>query len=262
MTTQQISIDYGERGTVIVVPDATALAELAAETLVSASAKATTEGRSALIALSGGSTPKKMGQVLASDGFRERAHWDAMEIFWGDERWVRLSSQESNAGEAKRVFLDAVDIPTASVHPWETEGDVTPEQSAENYAQTIVRIAGTGDTPVFDLILLGMGDDGHTASLFPGTSAINEKSALTLAHRVEKLDDTRLTFTPRLINAAASVVFLVTGAGKAAMLNEVLDGGIDVDRLPAQVVRPESGALLWLVDAAAATELDRKPIDV
>ena len=127
--------------------------------------------------------------------------------------------------------------------------------SSSSYATTLRQIVGDGEPPVFDLILLGMGDDGHTASLFPGAAAIHERVEITLAHRVEKLDTTRLTFTPPLINAAREVAFLVGGAAKADRLREVLRDPIDADRLPSQVVRPITGNLVWLTDDPAATHL-------
>jgi 6-phosphogluconolactonase len=254
------TLDYGERGTVLVVPDSEALAVAAAQSLISTSETAAAQTRRALVALSGGSTPKRMGQLLAEAQYRDRVKWENLEIFWGDERWVPLDSPESNAGEAKRGFLDHVPIPGDQVHLWDT-GAENPEASAAVYADAIRIAMQQNNTGAFDLILLGMGDDGHTASLFPGTAAIHESGRLTVGHEVPKLDATRLTFTPALINAAAKVIFLVGGAGKADMLHTVLDGPIDVDRYPSQVVRPASGDLEWLVDTAAAASLERKSND-
>lgn len=257
MSDQQRTIDYAERGTVIVVPDADALARLAAETLITTAAEAAAESRQALVALSGGSTPKKMGELLASEAYASRVHWDTLQIFWGDERWVPLDDGQSNAGEAIRTFLQDVPIPDENVHPWETGDGVDPQASAERYARLIREISGTEQgVPVFDLIFLGMGDDGHTLSLFPGTSAIHDTSSLTIAHRVDKLDAMRVTFSPSLANAAKKVVFLAGGAGKAGMLHQVLDGPEQIDTLPSQVIRPERGDLIWLVDTAAASELE------
>jgi 6-phosphogluconolactonase len=249
------TIDYGERGTVLVVPDADAMAVAAAQSLISASETAAAQTRRALVALSGGSTPKRMGQLLAEEPSRDRVRWEHLELFWGDERWVPLDSPESNAGEAKRGFLDHVPIPPDQVHAWDTTGD--PESSAAAYVDTTRSVMQRNNTGAFDLILLGMGDDGHTASLFPGTSAIHEAQRLAVGHEVPKLAATRLTFTPVLINAASKVIFLVGGSGKADMLHLVLDGPIDPDTHPSQVVRPASGDLEWLVDAAAAARLER-----
>lgn len=258
MLEEQRRIDYGERGTVIVVPDPDALAHLAAETLVTTAAEAEAESRHALVALSGGSTPKRMGQLLASDEYAGRVHWDVLQIFWGDERWVEIDDAQSNAGEAIRTFLSNVPIPAENVHPWETNPDISPGTSAQRYARMIREVSGVREgIPVFDLVFLGMGDDGHTLSLFPGTDAIHDRQALTLAHRVPQLDATRLTFGPTLANAARKIVFLVSGSAKAETLHRVLDGAREVDVLPSQVIRAKTGSLLWLVDTAAAVALDR-----
>ena len=249
-------LDYGDRGQVVVVHDAGALADIAATLIAKTAVKALDESRQAYIALSGGSTPKAMGALLANPPFLTEVNWDALAFFWGDERWVPLSSPDSNAGEAKRTFLDAVPVLPENVIPFDTE-DATPAESAAQLEAIIRDLVPGKPIPEFDLILLGMGDDGHTASLFPGTDAVQEHHKLVLAHDVEKLKSTRLTFSPALINAAKHVVFLVSGASKAEILAEVLDGGIDVDRLPSQVIRPTKGTLTWMVDRAAAAELER-----
>jgi 6-phosphogluconolactonase len=248
-------LDYGERGRVLLLDDAEALAIEAAERLIKAATEAVERSNQAIVALSGGSTPKRMGDLLAGSGFRERMPWGRTHFFWGDERWVPLSSPESNAGEAKRAFLDAMPVPADHVHPFATEG-VTPEESAAAYERLVREIVPGDPIPRFDLVLLGMGDDGHTASLFPGTDAIHERERLVVAHHVPKLNATRLTMTPPLLNAARGVIFLVAGAGKAARLAEVLEGPVDVGRLPSQVIRP-AGELIWLVDRAAAAGLSR-----
>jgi 6-phosphogluconolactonase len=252
-------LDYGERGQVVVLDSAEVLAEVAADLVAKTSIKAADEDRMAYIALSGGSTPKAMGKILAGPKGAE-VKWDHITFFWGDERWVPLDDPESNAGEAKRAFIDASPIPESQVMPFKTAG-IDPFGAASDMERRIHEIVPGEPIPRFDLILLGMGDDGHTASLFPGSDAINEHESLVVAHRVEKLDALRLTFTPALINAAKHVAFLVSGSGKAATLSDVLDGGIDVDRLPSQVVRPTDGTLTWLVDAAAAADLERAGAD-
>lgn len=250
-------MDYGDRGQVIVVADGDELARLAAETLITTSAEAAAESRMALVALSGGSTPKRMGQRLATAEYANRVHWDRLHIFWGDERWVPLDDSESNAGEAIREFLADAPIPDENVHPWEYAPDLEPATSAARYGRLIEEIAGSGEgVPVFDLIFLGMGDDGHTLSLFPKTKPIHNTTDLTAAHYVDKLQTDRVTFTPLLANAAKKAVFLVGGGGKADMLHTVLDGPIDVDCYPSQVIRPTEGSLLWLIDTAAAARLD------
>lgn len=253
----QRSIDYGERGLVHIVADAEALAVAAADQLESVVELAVRDGRAACVALSGGSTPKRMGELLAASPYAARIEWARLHVFWGDERWVPISDPESNAGEAKRGFLDLVPIPADQIHAFDTDLD-EPDEAATRYGVTIQSVVPVeDDLPHFDLVFLGMGDDGHTASLFPGTSAIHEASRLVVANPVTNLNATRLTLTPPLINAAKQIVFLIGGVGKAKMLHAVLDGPVDVDVMPSQIVRPAIGSLVWIVDEAAATQLDR-----
>lgn len=256
MTDDVRTLDYGKRGNVVVVADGDALANMAANLLLTSAEEATAAGHRALLALSGGSTPKRMGQLLAQEPLIERIPWSNLELFWGDERWVPLADSESNAGEAMRGFLDVTPMPTDQIHPFATEG-VSPEESASAMERTIRSLQPGPGVPRFDLILLGMGDDGHTASLFPGTGAIHERQRLVVSNFVDKLDATRLTFTPPLINAALKVAFLVGGEGKAETLTYVLDGPSYVDRYPSQMIRPNDGYLTWIVDEAAASRLLR-----
>lgn len=257
MTAPQSPIDYGERGKIQIVDDARALARAAAELFVSRVRQAVEHRGEATVALSGGSTPKQMGQLLADAEFRSRVPWNRLRVFWGDERWVPLDSPESNAGEAIRTFLSHVGIAKDRIHPFETVG-VTPEESAQRYEQLIAQSVPGLSSPIFDLVLLGMGDDGHTASLFPHTPAIYESERLVAPNFVPKLETTRLTFTPPLINAAREVAFLAAGENKAQRLAEVVEGPLEPERLPSQTVRPEGGPL-WLVDRAAARSLSKQP---
>jgi len=257
MTTGEEIIDFRDRGLVFVLPDSAALARRAANLFASATQEAVLGRGRAYIALSGGSTPKAMGQVLVTPEFQRRITWPYVEIFWDDERWVPLDSEESNAGVAKRGFLDQTPIPEKNVHAYDTNAEDPKLAAAEMEAKVRAVLPEDEFPPRFDLILLGMGDDGHTASLFPGTPAIRENSKLVLSHHVPKLDTERLTFSPPLINAARQVVFLVSGAGKAPVLRKVLEGDYQPELLPSQVVRPTNGRLVWLVDAAAAADLSR-----
>lgn len=252
------TLNLGDRGKVIIVQDGEELARLAAEQIVEVSCRARDESRPALVALSGGSTPKRMGELLATPEYSDKVAWDHLQLFWGDERFVPLADSQSNAGEALRAFIDDAPIHPDDVHTWDTIDDATPAESAQRMNDQIREVSGEASgTPVFDLILLGMGDDGHTLSLFPGTPAIHNTTDLVVAQFVEKLDADRLTFTPRLANAARKVVFLIGGAGKAETLKRVLEGEIDVDTLPSQVIRPTNGELVWLVDKAAAANLEQ-----
>jgi 6-phosphogluconolactonase len=249
------TLDYGERGQIAVVSNTDTLALAAASAVLGLMTKAVSERGVATIALSGGSTPKAMGTLFLGEPFRSTMPWGSMHIFWGDERWVPLDDPESNAGEAKRGYLDELPVPPAQIYPFPTNGD--PDQAAAIYADTIRSVVPGSPHPTFDLILLGMGDDGHTASLFPHTPALTIRDRITAPNSVEKLNTTRLTFTAPLINAARSVIFLVGGAGKADRLHEVLDGPIETDRLPSQLIRPTTGSIQWIVDEAAAAKLDR-----
>lgn len=258
-TTKADTIDYGARGHVTVVADGSALARAAADRFARAVDTAVSARGQAFIALSGGSTPKQMGSLLAREPYASRIPWDKVQIFWGDERWVPLGSPESNAGEAKRGFLDLVAIPPANVHTWDTEAETAEEAASAYEADIRAAFDQAEGRPRFDLVLLGMGDDGHTASLFPHTKALAESDALATANYVPKSDSMRLTLTAPVINAAREILFLVGGPGKAATLAAVLGGKASPQELPAQMIRAatDDGALAWLVDEDAAARLDR-----
>ncbi len=258
MTDQSSTFVVPDHGEVRIVADAEALARAAAEHFVEAIQAAVAARGRATVALSGGSTPKRMGELLATDTFRPEVAWDRVEIFWGDERWVPESSPESNAGVARRTFLDHVPIPAQQVHPFPTEA-ATPEAAAAAYEATLRQVfAQTTGVPVFDLVLLGMGDDGHTASLFPNTQALDRTDALAVANPVPQLNTNRLTLTYPVLNAAREVLFLVGGAGKAETLAAVLEGPDQPRQYPSQAIRPTDGQLTWLVDAAAAANLTKR----
>jgi 6-phosphogluconolactonase len=256
MTVPFERIDLAGKGELRVVADAEALAQAAAALFAEITGAAVQASGMATVALSGGSTPRRMGQLLAAEPYAASVPWGNLEIFWGDERFVPLSSEESNAGVAMRTFLDTVAVDPLRVHAWDTS-DTTPGASADAYDALVrERVPGpNGGFPRFDLVLLGMGDDGHTASLFPGTTALGERTRVAVANPVEKLNTTRLTLTAPVINAARTVVFLMAGAGKASRLAEVIDGPRETDRLPSQLIAPDNGRLIWLVDRAAATEV-------
>jgi 6-phosphogluconolactonase len=251
-------IDFGERGQVTIVPDGSTLARAAAERFAQAIEKAVTARGQAFVALSGGSTPKQMGGLLAREPYRSRIPWDRLHVFWGDERWVPLGSPESNAGEAKRGFLDRVPIPPGNVHPWDTEAE-SPDDAAAAYETELREAFAELDAiPRFDLVLLGMGDDGHTASLFPNTRALTVKDRLAVANFVPKQNAVRLTLTAPVFNAAHEILFLVGGPGKAETLETVLEGPESARKLPARMIRPDQpdGSLDWLVDEDAGARLN------
>jgi 6-phosphogluconolactonase len=210
------------------------------------------------VALSGGSTPKGLFSLLASS-YRERLPWNKIFFFWGDERHVPPDSSESNYRMANEALLSKVPIPASNIFRVRAE-DPDANRAAAQYEQTLRDFfhPAAGSFPQFDLILLGLGPDGHCASLFPGTAALQEKSRLVVANWVDKFKTFRITFTVPLINQAKAVEFLVGGADKSAALYEVLEGGGSTDQFPSKVIHPVKGQLMWLVDKAAAASLARK----
>lgn len=203
------------------------------------------------VALSGGSTPLSAYAHLAAPPLRETVDWPNVHIFWSDERCVPPDDAQSNYAAAKAALLDHVAIPQANIH--RMRGELPPNQAAEDYRQQLAEHFHTPAFPVFDLILLGLGTDGHTASLFPGSAALRTGEVPVTENYVSSLESWRLTFTLPLINSARNVTFMVSGAGKAAMVGEVLTPG--GRPLPAKAVNPHSGGLTWLLDAEAASQI-------
>ena len=244
-----------DRGDPVILPDPAALADEAAQRFVALAHAAIAEHGRFTVALSGGSTPRALYERLAQSPLSESIDWATVDVFWGDERMVPPDDIESNYRIARETLLAHVPIPAANIYPVPTIGG-TAEAAARAYEETLIAAFGS-ELPRFDLILLGLGPDGHTAALFPGQpEAVRPSAALAAAvHNAPKPPPVRITCTYRLINAAANVLFLVAGTDKALALREVLRGSVDVARLPAQGVRPKQGALVWLVDTAAAKEL-------
>lgn len=231
--------------------DAASLARAGAEQFVALVANAISVRDRFSVALSGGSTPKAMFMLLAGDEFARRVEWSKVHLFWGDERCVPPDHADSNYRMTQETLLSHVPIPESNVY--RIRGEIEPAQAAKEYEQVLHTFFGSKDN--FDLIFLGMGDDGHTASLFPDTAAIHERQHWVIAHYVEKVSMWRVTFTSVIINAARNVTFLVSGSGKAERLNEVLNGPYQPDRLPSQIIKPDTGQLLWLLDTDAAALL-------
>lgn len=204
------------------------------------------------VVLSGGTTALGLYKTLASDDFRERVPWKDVFFFWGDERCVAPDSPESNYGDAYRTFLSKAMVPEENVR--RMRGERPPQEAASEYEMEIrefFRDKGEGEMPVFDFILFGLGSDGHTLSLFPGSPALSERSRLVVEDYVEKLGAWRLTMTLPLVNNARAGAFLVAGADKAGILEEMMEGR--AGRYPAQMIKPYSGNLIWLVDREAAS---------
>jgi 6-phosphogluconolactonase len=231
------------------------LFQAAAEEVIRSATDAVAKRGRFTIALSGGSTPRNLYTLIAANA-SATLPWDKMFFFWGDERHVPPDSPDSNYRMAKESLLSKVPIPPANIFPVPAENP-DAAQVAEVYEQTLRRFfaVAPGEFPRFDLILLGMGPDGHTASLFPETAALQEKSRLVVANWVEKLGGSRITFTLPLLNSARCVTFLVSGTDKAAALHEVLEGNAPAEKYPSRLVQPSDGKLIWFVDRAAASEL-------
>jgi len=210
------------------------------------------------VALAGGSTPRPVYEALASD---RDINWARWQIFWSDERTVPMDHPESNYRMVDEALLSKLDRSPGMI--LRVMGEADPLAAAAGYEETIRALvpdnpnAGTGDIPRFDLIILGIGGDGHTASLFPHTTALHETERLVVANHVPKLETTRLTFTAPLINAARRVLFLVSGEGKAETLRQVLTGPQQPEELPSQLIHPTAGNLLWLVDEAAYSAIEQ-----
>jgi 6-phosphogluconolactonase len=230
----------------------------AAEEVVRTASEAVAQRGRFTIALSGGSTPKSLFNLLATNA-RTALPWDRMFFFWGDERHVPPNDPDSNYRMAEETMLSKIPVAAGNVFRIAAENP-DAAAAAEAYEQTLRKFFALepGRFPRFDIILLGMGPDGHTASLFPGTAALQEKSRLVVANWVDKLKTSRITLTLPVLNAARSVAFLVSGTDKAAVLRAVLEENVPAEQYPSKLVRPSDGKLIWLVDRAAASELSSK----
>jgi 6-phosphogluconolactonase len=232
--------------------DANELSFAAAEIFVQASKEAIAAKGSFTVALTGGSSPIKLHQLLATPAYSEQIDWANTYVFWGDERWVPMESDQSNAKMAFETLLNFVRIPTGQIYPM-YDAVQTPEKFAGEYEQWIKDIVGPDGA--FDLILLGMGDDGHTASLFPGTDVLNEQDKWVAAYYLEAQDMYRITLTAPLINLAKQLVVMTFGEKKTHALREVLEGEHNPKLYPSQLLKPVNGSLLFLTDEVAASQL-------
>ena len=240
-----------------VLPTSAATARAAAQLFSDVASKAAADRGIARIAISGGTTPETMFQLLAdpAEPFLKQVPWDRIELYWVDERCVPPDHSESNYRMTKEALLSKVPLPAERVH--RMEGELDPEVAAARYESVIrntFRLEGA-ETPTFDLVLLGMGDDGHTASLFPHTEALNEMSHIVVPNHVLQKDTWRITLTWPVINQGREVVFLIEGEEKAKVLHDVFLGSYQPDTYPSQIIRPASGQLALLLDAAAAAKL-------
>src|ERR1700694_5401299 len=239
-----------------VLPDPQSLAEAAARHVVEAAQLAIRERGRFSIALSGGSTPRDLHLRLSSPPLIDQVDWARVHVCVGDERCVPPDDERSNFRMANETLLCKVPIPREQIR--RVRGELPPDEAAADYERQLHEFFGA-EPPRLDLILLGMGDNGHTASLFPGLSAVREQQRWVVAEYVAEVGMWRVTLTPVVLNLAREDVFLVAGAAKASMLRRVLEGPYVPDELPAQVVRPTLGEVIWMVDAAAAAELSVPP---
>ena len=240
-----------------IFPDPQRLSQAAAEQFVEIAETAMQARGVFTVALSGGTTPLSLYRLLASEPYSERVDWSRTHIFWGDERCVPPDNSESNYLNTKQTLLDDIQIPEENVH--RILAELPPEQAAEDYEEKLIKFFSSLQDETqrteaqFDLLLLGMGDDGHTASLFPGTPAIHEETRWVVAQYIDKLAAWRITLTPAILNRAANIIFLVAGAAKSYALQKVLYGSHQPDRYPAQIINPNHGNLQWMVDESAAS---------
>jgi 6-phosphogluconolactonase len=235
---------------ITVYPDHPSFVDGAATFIAGLATESVAERGRFTIALAGGSTPRPIYARLAA---ADHIDWRKVHVSFSDERCVPPDDAASNYRMAREALLDQVPLPPANTH--RVRGEADPAQAALAYEQDLQGVFRTATAPAFDLICLGMGDDGHTASLFPGTAALRERERWVVAQYVAVARAWRVTFTPALINAARHVLFLVEGVGKNETLRHVLEGPYQPDVLPAQLIQPRNGQIHWLVDAAAAARI-------
>jgi len=241
------------RADVAVLPSAAALADAAAARFVAAAGDAISSRGQFIVALAGGSTPRDTYLRLGTEALVSKVMWSRVHVLWGDERCVPPDHIESNYRMARETLLDRVPVPAANVHRIHGEDD--PATAAEVYEATLRALLRTPAAARIDLVLLGLGEDGHTASLFPGSAAVHEQTRWVMAARASAASMWRITLTPAVINAAADVLFLVSGGAKAGILRRVIEGPRRPEELPAQAIAPSNRRVRWYVDAAAAAEL-------
>ena len=240
-----------------IYPDINSLSHEAAQFIVRLANEATVSRGRFSIALSGGSTPNVLYGLFATEPYLGQINWPSVEIFWSDERCVPPDDAESNYAMAKEVLLSKIPIQPRQVHRMPAE-KADRDAAAQEYTLEMQRVFSTNGIPAFDLIQLGMGPEGHTASLFPHQQSLHEQERLVMPVSVPKPPPLRLTFTPPLLNAARHVLFLVTGSEKADAVQAVLEGPYQSEEYPAQIVRPATGEVTWMLDTAAARKLAQK----
>jgi 6-phosphogluconolactonase len=237
----------------------TELTIAAAQFIVAAAKTAVARRGHFIISLSGGHTPEQLYTLLSKPPYKDEMPWDKTFLFWGDERCVGLDDKDNNTHMTRVMLLDHIAIPAANIYPIPV--NLPPAEAANAYEQSITNLF-KGEQPRFDLVLLGLGENGHTASLFPGTDVVHETARLVKEVYVEEVKMYRITMTAHLINMSRNILFLVAGEDKAQVLNTVLNTPALPDKYPAQLIKPVDGELYWYVDASAASKLLRDENDV
>lgn len=237
-----------------VLSDLEALSLRAASIFVSASRDAIATKKRFAAAISGGSTPRTLYTLLSSETYRHQVDWQYVHFFWADERCVPKEDEASNFKTAFDTLLSRIALPDKNIH--RIKGEEAPDKAAGDYEEEIRRFFGEAGRPRFDLIILGMGEDGHTASLFPGSKSLEETVRLAIPVYLEASRKNRITLTLPVLNNADQILFLVTGSSKAAIVSEILGDGERRSEFPAGLVRPTHGNITWLIDPRAAAKLN------
>ena len=239
--------------TIDISPDSISLMQQAVQRILALHTEAIKMRGVFHMALSGGNTPNAMFRRMAAHQYADQFDWSRTHLWWSDERYLPPDSPDCNYNMAYEALIGSIAIPDENVHRVQVQ--LAADDAAAQYEADIIKLVGLvsdAELPAFDLVMLGLGDDGHTASLFPGTLARITPDKLVIAHYIEKVAMQRITFTPRLINAARHVCFLVSGSAKRDILARVVHGPRDTNTLPSQIVAPVNGELTWLVDRDAA----------
>ena len=235
-----------------VFKDVAELCESTANFIIDMANEAIAEKEQFVLVLSGGSTPNELYKLLATESYQKRMPWKNTFIFWGDERCVGLDDTLNNAYVAKTLLLDKIDIPAKNIYV--TPVNLPPAEAANKYEQELKDFF-KNKPPKFDLVFLGLGENAHTASLFPGTEVLHEKDRWVKEVYVDEQKMYRVTMTEPLLNQAHNIVFLVTGKAKAAVLHTIFNSPYQPEKYPAQLINPVNGNLYWYVDEDAATQL-------
>lgn len=241
---------------IAIYPDTDSLSHEAARYIVRVANESITAHGRFTLALSGGSTPRKLYGLLGSEPYSSQIDWALVDLFWSDERCVPPDNEESNYAMAEQVLLSRIPIPASQIHRMPAD---QPDCDTASYAYTVdmQKTMGSDGVPSFDLIQLGMGPEGHTASLFPHQPSLHEQQRLVMPVTVPKPPPARLTFTPRILNGATHILFLVTGEKKAGAVQAVVEGEYNPEEYPAQIIQPTRGEVTWMLDTAAATKLQK-----